>query len=479
MKKLSGFIISLLLSVSLSHASEPSRIGSKIFTEGYILSEILAVHLEKNNFSVQRLGGLGATGVTEAAMQNKEIDLIVDYTGGIAKSFLKENGPISIPEINQRLQPLGFEISNSLGFNNTYALAVRKKWAEDNQVKKISDLKKMNRLEAAFTPEFTSRNENWINLRKVYGLNKIEVFQMDHQLAYESIKNENVQVIEAYSTDAKLREYDLVTLEDDLNFFPNYEAVIMTHLGWKYKNPEQWKVLKLLEGQITENQMIQMNGSVDLDKKSFNEVASSFLNVEAKSGSQILFFDILKATQEHLVLVIIPVFIALIIGLPLAYVSYKIPQLQSVFGSIASIFQTVPSLAFLTLLIPLFGIGTFPAIIVLSLYAILPIFISSLYGFKSIPETLHLTCYTLKLNPTFKLLRVEFPLALSGILAGVQTALITTVATATLAALIGSGGYGKKIIAGLAVNDMNIVLSGAIPSALMALIFQLIFHKRT
>jgi len=299
---------------------------------------------------------------------------------------------------------------------------------------------------------------------------------MDHQLAYESIKNSNVNVIEAYSTDAKLKQYDLIALEDDFKFFPNFDAVIMTHLDWKKSHLEQWNTLKELEGKISESKMIDLNSQVDLNRKSFNEVASKFLDVKSQSRTKALFADLLKSTEEHLVLVLFPVLFALMMGLPLAYLSYRLNSLQPLFSSIASIFQTVPSLAFLTLLIPLFGIGTFPAIIVLSLYALLPIFISSLYGFNSIPESLHLTTFTLRLKPFFTFYKIELPLAMPGILAGVQTALISTVATATLAALIGSGGYGKKIIAGLAVNDMTVMLSGAIPSALMALGFQVIFH---
>ncbi len=470
-------IFSSLLMTSVSFAATPARIGSKIFTEGYILAEILSVQLEKSGYHVARLGGLGATGVTEAAMKNKEIDLIVDYTGGVAKSFLNHEGPISISEMNQRLMPIGYEVSNSLGFNNTYALAVKKSWSEKYKITKISDLKELKSLKAAFTPEFTSRKENWVSLRKVYDLNQVTVLEMDHQLAYEAIKNGQVDLMEAYSTDAKLKQYDLITLTDDQNFFPNYDAIIMTHLDWKNKNLDQWAAVKKLEGQISAAKMIELNSQADVDKRTFNQIASNFLEVEANSVTLTAIKELLVATKEHLILVLIPVLIALLIGLPLAYLSYRIPQLQSVFGSIASLFQTVPSLAFLAILIPVFGIGTFPAIIVLALYALLPIFISSLYGFKSIPESIHLTCYTLKFDRSFKFRKVEFPLALPGILVGIQTALITTVASATLAALVGSGGYGKKIIAGLAVNDMKVMLSGAVPAALMALSVQLIFNR--
>jgi osmoprotectant transport system permease protein len=471
------FCFSLAVFGSVSIAENlPARVGSKVFTEGYILAEILAVQSEKNNFTVDRRGGLGATGVTEAAMKNREIDLIVDYTGNVAKTFLNHHGAITVVDMNIRLKPLGFEVSKSLGFNNTFALAVKRAWSEKNQIFTISDLRKMKSLKAAFTPEFANRAENWVDLKKAYTLNQVSVLEMDHQLAYEAIKNGAVELMEAYSTDAKLKEYDLVTLKDDLDFFPNYDAVIMTHLLWKDKNPTQWQVLKQLEGKISAQTMIALNSEADLEKKSFNQIASKFLNIEPTSNTNAVIRELLSATREHLVLVLVPVFLALLCGLPLAYLAYKLPRLQAGIGAIASLFQTVPSLAFLALLIPVFGIGTFPAIIVLALYALLPIFISSLQGFNAIPASTHLVCHSLKLRPLFRFQKIELALAWPGILSGIQTALIATVATATLAALVGAGGYGKKIIAGLAVNDTNIILAGAIPAALLALAFQLIFQ---
>lgn len=456
-------------------SQQPVRIGSKIFTEGYVLAEILAVQLEKNNFEVERLGGLGATGITEEAMKQKQIDLIVDYSGSVAKAFLNSGENIPHDEMKKRLNDLGFDISRPLGFNNTYALAVTKKFALEKGLKNISDLKKLSSLKAAFTSEFTQRKENWIGLKSLYQLHQVHVFEMDHQLAYEAINSGQVELVEAYSTDAKLKQYDLWVLQDDQNYFPRYDGIIMTHLDWQKKNPEAWKAITKLENQFNDEIMTDLNSQADLEKKSFHQIASDFLKVNTKSTSLAVWRSLVKATFEHLVLVIIPVLMAFLIGIPLAFLSFSIPQLHSPLGVFASVFQTVPALAFLALLVPFLGIGGAPALVVLSLYALLPIYLGAYRGFQAYSEEVHLICHTLDLNSWYKFKKIQWPLALPAILTGLQTAVISTVASATLAALIGSGGYGKMIIAGLAVNDGKVILMGAAPAAIMAIMFQIIF----
>jgi osmoprotectant transport system permease protein len=456
-------------------ASAPTRIGSKIFTEGYILAEILAVQLEKNNFRVERLGGLGATGITEAAMKQKEIDLIVDYSGSVAKAFLNSNENISHDQMKRRLNELGFDISRPLGFNNTFALAVTKEFAQKNEIKTISDLNKLKSIKAAFTSEFTQRKENWKGLKNKYNLNQFEIFEMDHQLAYEALKAGKADIVEAYSTDAKLKQYELFVLEDDQNYFPRYDGIVMTHLDWKNKNPEQWRAIQLLEDQFNDELMTDLNSQADFDKKSFNQIASDFLNVKAQNEKSAFWRQIGQATTQHLGLVIFPLIFAFFIGVPLAFISFSVPVLHSPLGLLSSVFQTVPALAFLALLVPFLGIGGAPAMVVLSLYALLPIYLGAYRGFQSYTNEVHLMCHTLNLSPWFKFKKIQWPLALPTILTGLQTATISTVASATLAALIGSGGYGKLIIGGLAVNDMKVVLMGAIPAAIMAILFQFSF----
>lgn len=452
---------------------KPIRIGSKIFTEGYLLGEIVAQKLESKGFPVERALGLGATGVTEEAMKSGVIDIIVDYTGSLSQAHL--NGKrLNLTDLKSELYKKGFTISNSLGFSNTYTLAARSEWLEKNKIKTFSDLIKLPSTTAAFTPEFTSRVENWPGLKKLYGFNNLKVLEMDHQLAYESIKSNQVDLIEAYSTDAKLKEYQLVSLVDDKSYFPDYLAVIVARNKWIDANPEAWKALIELEDSIKTETMIELNSQIDLEKKSFSQVAAQFLGTENKSRSTLERY--LKPTLEHLFLVLVPIIAALIIGIPMGYLSYRIESLASYFGALSTLLQTIPGLALLAFLIPLTGIGLGSAIIALTLYALLPIFVNTHQGLKSISSLTHMSALTLKMTWSQKLWWVELPLAMPMVLSGIQTALVTTVANATLAALIGSGGYGKKIIAGLAVNDYRIVLEGAIPSAIMALVFYFIFE---
>ena len=186
--------------------------------------------------------------------------------------------------------------------------------------------------------------------------------------------------------------------------------------------------------------------------------------------------ELLQLSLEHFILTLIPVLLAILFGLPMAYFASQQPGLQRTFGTVSTVVQTIPGLALLTFLIPLTGIGTKSAIIVLFLYALLPIFINAVQGFQSLTPLLELSCQSLQMTSWQKLYWVQIRLALPLILSGIQTSFVMTVGNATLAALIGAGGYGKKIIAGLAVNDMHTVLIGAIPSALMAFLFYIFFE---
>ena len=142
------FLFIMLFSIS-ALAVEPARIASKIFTEGYLLSEILAQKLESAGYKVERKLGLGATGVTEEAMKGKKIDLIVDYSGSITRAYFKSTENLTVPELRTRLEKVGYTISDSLGFNNTYTFAVRSEWAKANSVSKFSDLKIFPQVRAA------------------------------------------------------------------------------------------------------------------------------------------------------------------------------------------------------------------------------------------------------------------------------------------------------------------------------------------
>jgi len=166
-----------------------------------------------------------------------------------------------------------------------------------------------------------------------------------------------------------------------------------------------------------------------------------------------------------------------VVGIPLGVLAAFVPRVKDGVMAIVGVLQTVPSLALLAMLIPLLGrIGTVPALIALFLYALLPIVRNTYTGIEQVPNGLRLAALALGLGTRHRLLYIDLPLALPVILAGVKTAAVMSVGTATIAAFIGAGGYGERIATGLALNDNDMLLAGAIPAAVLALVTQLLFE---
>jgi len=235
--------------------------------------------------------------------------------------------------------------------------------------------------------------------------------------------------------------------------------------------------------------MQQMNAAVQVQRRGETAVAAQFLatqfaplqsstvapnHVQAASA----FERIRRRTVEHLELVSVSLGLAMLLGLPLGVAAAKMPRLGRWVLAIAVVLQTVPSLAMLVFMIPVFGIGARPAIATLFLYSLLPIVRNTLTGLTSIPSRLQESAASLGLPWQVRLLRVEAPLAARTIIAGISTAAVINVGTATLGALIGAGGYGEPILTGIRLNDLPLILEGAIPAAVLALavmgMFQLI-----
>ena len=163
--------------------------------------------------------------------------------------------------------------------------------------------------------------------------------------------------------------------------------------------------------------------------------------------------------------------------MPLGVLAACLPRLRQPVMAAVGVLQTVPSLALLAMLIPLLGtIGTLPALIALFLYALLPIVRNTSIGIEQVPSELRMAALALGLSARDRLLYIELPLALPVILAGMKTAAVMSVGTATIAAFIGAGGYGERIATGLALNDNDMLLAGAIPAALLALATQFLFE---
>lgn len=182
------------------------------------------------------------------------------------------------------------------------------------------------------------------------------------------------------------------------------------------------------------------------------------------------------ATYEHLVLVLVSLFVSCLAGLPLGILAYYHRRFGHLLIASTGILQTIPALALLCFLIPILGIGAVPTIFVLFLYGLLPIVQSTTAGLLSLDPQLVETAKILGLTRWQRLRLIELPLASISILSGIKTTAVLNVATATIAALIGAGGYGRYITSGLALNDNATILRGAIPTALMALAFHALFE---
>ena len=490
-------------------ASGAVVVGSKRFTESYILGEVVRQTLQAQGIPAEHRQGLGNTGILEQALASGAVDVYPEYTGTIVRELLKrpqaagESANPSLAQLNEWLAPLGLKAAVPLGFNNTYALAMLESRAAELGITRISDLAgpKAQALHLGLSHEFLERGDGWPALSAAYRLTLATPQGLDHGLAYDAVKDGRVDLIDIYATDAKVGRYKLRVLEDDRGFFPKYEAVLLMRAGLDARP------LASLQGRIDEARMIAMNAQVELDGQSFTDVARQFVaglgagaagaSPNAASGAALsaapsavpsarapanqrqtfmgrLFApDLASLTLQHLMLVFGSLAIAIVIGVPLGIAAWRWPRSSAWLLGVVAILQTVPSLALLAFLIALMGrIGLAPALVALFLYALLPIVRNTHAGLRAVPDGLSEAALSLGLTPRQSLREVQLPLALPTLMAGVKTAAVINVGTATLAAFIGAGGYGERIVSGLAVNDTGAMLAGAVPAAVLALLVQ-------
>jgi osmoprotectant transport system permease protein len=479
----------LALGVLLAGASPPAaaaegviRVGSKSFTESYILAEVAAQIVEQvGEAQVERRVGLGGTGLTYRALESGAIDLYPEYTGTLARVLLKEPALETADAIRARLQARGLTVSAPLGFANTYALAVRADTAARLGLATIGDLARHPELRAAFSSGFLEREDGWPGLRARYGLRLERVEVMEHAVTYRALASRQVDVMDVFSTDGQLERLKLKLLADDRRFFPDYSAVLLARREMTERYPRTWARLReALEGRLDDARMARLNAMADLDRRPIAAVAASFLSGSAESGAPEARGDRLaelaRLSLDHLVLVLVSVGAAILLGIPMGILAARYRRAGQLELSAIAMLQTVPALALLMFMIPLFGIGKGPALVALSLYALLPIARNTYAGLMAIDRTLLEIAGVLRLRPARRLLRIELPLAAVAIMAGIKTAAVTTVGTATLAAFIGGGGYGALIVRGLALDDTATILAGAAPAAMMALGFHALFE---
>jgi len=475
-KLLMLLIGSLLAAVDSVGADNTITVGSKNFNESYLLAEIMSQTLESNGYSVVRKFGLGGTLVCYEALVTGEIDLYAEYTGTLSKVILKLDDTPAISELNDLLQSRQLQLLNSFGFNNTYAITLKEQLAKEMGLRRISDLNRHPELEMAFSLEFLNREDGWPGLAQTYGF-RLKPTGIEHGLAYQAIDQGKIQITDAYSTDGDLQRYGLTALQDDKGYFPQYLALPLV----RQDLPESAIVaLGELGGRIDDVKMRTLNGQVVIHKKSFGDVAADFLENQGLADRTVehntMWLDLGINTAIHLKLTFIALALGCLIGLPTAFLIYRSRNLARMSIYLAGLLQTIPSIALLALMIPLFGIGQVPAIIALFLYSLLPILRNTITALITIDPILKRVAEAIGLSKYQQLIHILIPLALPNVLAGIKTAAIISIGTATLAAFIGAGGLGEPIVTGLALNDTGLILRGAIPAACLAILVELLFE---
>lgn len=485
MKRPLLFIAVLLaLLCSAAQAEDTLRIGSKRFTESYILAHVLAqTAAPALSAPPQVREGLGNTAIVYEALRSGAIDMYAEYSGTVALEILKSTKPLSIEEMNRQLAPLGLAASIPLGFNDGYALAMRADDAQRLGIRSVSDLAKHPELKLGLSNEFIGRADGWPGLAKAYSLPQ-KPSGIDHGIAYDAIAAKQIDVMDIYTTDAKIGHLKLAVLEDDRKYFPRYDALVLHRADVPAKFPQAWARLQKLQGRIDEHSMIAMNAKAELEGQKFDAIARDFLAGATASPQRAQSLvertfggDFGRLTAQHLGLVGASVAAAVAIGVPLGVLSFPHRRARATLLAVAGLLQTVPSIALLAMLIGLLGmIGVVPALIALTLYALLPVMRNCVTGLGEVPQGLRDAATALGMTPSQSMRLVELPLALPTIIAGVRIATSISVGTATIAAFVGAGGYGERIVTGLALSDTQLLLAGAIPAAGLALLCELAFE---
>ncbi|MDF2693478.1 MAG: L-proline glycine betaine binding transporter protein ProX, partial [Labilithrix sp.] len=464
-------VLGAVLAMSASAEAATLRVGSKRFTESYILAEIVVAVARSEGIDAIHERGLGGTAVTYRALADGAIDVYPEYSGTISETVVKDTSA-DLERLRAALAPRGLGISAPLGFQNTYALAVPRSVAARDALVRTSDLAGHASLRFGLSHEFVGRADGWPGLAARYGLDSRAPTAIDHALAYEALQKGSIDVTDVYTTDAKIGRYGLVVLEDDRHFFPPYEAVLFHRSDAMARFPAFARVLERLRGAIDTRTMQELNARAELDGAPFDQVAAGFLNgvtgahtVRRDSFWSGIGQSIRRHGPRHLELVFGALGLSTLLGVPLGVVAYSRRRLGAIVLGITGVVQTIPSLALFCFFIPLLGIGPVPALAALFLYGLLPIVRNTHAGLASIPADLRDAAQALGLSPSERLRHVELPLASRTILAGVKTSAVVAVGSATIAAFIGAGGFGEPISTGLSLNDVSTILYGAIPAA--------------
>jgi osmoprotectant transport system permease protein len=501
--------VTVVTAVAPERADEPAPqvvVGSKSFTESVILAELATQLARRKGAQATHRAELGGTRLVWDALRQGEIDVYPEYTGTLTQEIFAGKGVRGEDALRREVEAKGMRMSRPLGFNNTYALGMKEEVAARLGMRTISDLRGHPELMFGFTSEFMDRGDGWPGLRERYQLPQKSVTGLEHALAYRGLDNGSIDVTDLYSTDAEIKYYGLRLLEDDLHYFPKYHAVLLYRADLKTRAPAVVEALLELEGRLPQATMVAMNARAKppagprvpesqvaadyLHNNAFftpdtgEDVAGTAPSVEESAAHRML-----RNTGEHLFLVAVSLIAAVLLAVPLGVVGAKRPGFGQVILGVTGTIQTIPALALLVLIMALLALapqlpvvhklptlGALPAIVALFLYSLLPIVRNTYVGLHDIPLPVRESAEALGLPAAARLRLVELPMAARSTLAGIKTSAVINVGFATLGALVGAGGYGQPILTGIRLNDLGLILQGALPAALLALVIQALFE---
>jgi len=474
------FGLFLLAIVGCGPAAE-TRVGSKADTESVVLGELAAQMVRTSGTTAVHRQAVGGTLVLWEALLAGEIDVYPEFTGTLALQILNDPSLADFDKLQPALAIRGIGIAKPLGYENNYAVGVRRDTAERLNLRTVSDLARHPELRFGFSAEFTRRADGWPGLRTKYGLPQGEPRALEHAIAYKALVDGQIDATDVYTTDAEIARYDLRVLIDDREYFPHYAAAFAYRTEWAIRNPEALASLERLSGSLDEAAVRRMNARAQ-DREPEAAVAGDFLRdrlgVQSQAVVESDFEKVVGYAGQHLLLVAVSLAAAIVVAIPLGVFAARRPRYGRWVVGFAGLVQTIPSLALLVFLVAvpvIGGLGARPAIIALFLYSLLPILRNTATGLTDIPHSLREAADGIGLTAWQKLRFVEFPLAARSILAGVKTAAVINIGTATLGALIDAGGLGVPIQQGLRANDRGLILLGAVPAAALALIAEVLF----
>lgn len=452
-------------------------VGSKAFPESWILGEALAGLAASAGARVEHRQNLGGTEIVAEAVRQGSIDAYPEYTGTLREVVLHAPSA-TLADVRAALARDGLGVTDSLGFDDSYALAVPGALADRDALRTLSDLARHPELRAAFTHEFLGRADGWPGLQARYGMRFAEVRGVEHHLAFEALAAGSADVVDVYTTDPEIARLGLRVLDDDRAFFPRYDAVVVYRLDLATRAPAALGAMQRLVGRVDRAAMARANDGLASGGRTARQAAAELLrdalgpHAPRLDDRPAASADVGSAVVRHLALVASSLAASVLLGVPLGILAARRKRLAHVILGATGVLQTVPSLALLALLIPLLGIGVRPAIVALWLYGLLPVVQGTYTGLTTIPASLAESAEALGLTTAAKIARIDLPLASPAILAGIRTSAVMGVGTATIAALVGAGGLGDPILQGITLRSAPLILAGAVPAALLALAVQ-------